>query len=169
VKTGVKASAVLAIALVLFFQLRAGLRSDEDRVLGLIAEAAEGWNDASSGDTVAPLAEDFRLYPLNQGKDWLRGILFNIYMHNRDPGTQAFQYRAEVDWENVHLRFVDPEHAQVSGRLRIERTDGHEGWNYDGVFGIEAFRRDGEWKIVAAALQGLDHHRSRTRKKPDQG
>lgn len=158
---GLRIAGVLAAALVLVLMLRSWLRTDEERVRGLIADAESGWNDASARRTVAPLAEDFVLIPPRLNKPTLRSYLFNIYQYNRDRKTGEFLYRAAVDWEKVKVEFVDAErtHAQVSGRLTIVRTDGSDEWDYDGAFGIVAKKRDGEWRIVSAALEGLDRPR----------
>jgi hypothetical protein len=155
---------MLVVAVFLVTQVRACLRSDEDLIIGLIADAEDGWNDARASDTVAPLADDFVLVPFHQGKPWLQEILFIIYRHNRDPKSGEFLYHAVVDWQSVKLEFVDPEYAQVRGGLKIERTDGREDWDYDGAFGIEARKRDGEWQIVSAGLKGLGQHRARGRR-----
>ena len=162
-----RVSAVLVVAWILVVQVRGCLMTDEEHLRGLIAEATDGWNSGSASATVEPLADDFVLAPFRQGKPWLRGILFNIFMYNRDPETQDFIWEATVDWDSVELKFVDPEqtHAQIRGTVALVRSDGRTDGNYNGAFGVEAKKRDGDWEIVAAGLQGLGNYRGRTRAK----
>lgn len=152
---GVFAAALLLAA------LRSCTLSDEDRVRALVADAETGWNRASASRTVAPLAEDFLLVQLRQDKEWLQGTLRLIYRQNRDPRTREFLFHAAVDWGTVEVEFVDPErtHARVRGRLRVLRTDRPEDFDYRGAFGVVARKREGDWRIVSAALEGLDRPR----------
>ena len=107
------------------------------------------------------------LAPFRQGKPWLRGILQNIFMYNRDPKTHDFIWEATIDWDTVDLKFVDAEHthAQIRGQVSLLRSDGRSEGNYDGAFGVEARKREGDWEIVAAGLQGLGNFRGRARTK----
>lgn len=151
----------VAAATLLGVFLRELTLSDEDRVRGLVAEAESGWNDASAGRTVAPLADDFRLIQLRQDKSWIRSTLLLIYQQNRDPLSREFLFRAEVDWETVEIEFADAErtHARVRGRLHVVRTDDVAKFDYRGAFGAIARKRDGEWQLVSAVIEGLDRPR----------
>ena len=153
----------IVIAWVLVVQVRGCLMTDEDHVRALIAHAEDGWNSASARETVEPLSDDFVLVPFRQGKSWLRGILFNIYENNRNPKTHEFLWDANVDWETIELRFVDPEQtrAQVRGMISLQRNDGRTEGNYTGLFGVEARKHEGEWEIVSLGLQGLGTSRGR--------
>ncbi len=164
-------SGAVIVVVILITLVRSALMTDEDRILALVADAEDGWNDASAGQTVSVLADDFVLVPFHQGKSWLRTILWNIYQHNRDPKSKRFLFRATVDWDSIQLVFVNSErtYAQVRGKVNVDRTDGRDDWDYDGGFGFEARKRAGRWCIVSAGLQGLGEHRSRQRQKPPPG
>ena len=157
--------AVIIVAWIVVVQVREWTMTDEDRLRGLIAEAEAGWNSASAGRTCEPLADDFVLYPFGGNREWLQSILFNIYTNNRHPQTRDFAWEVEVDWDSVELRIVDPSAeiplAQVSGLLSLTRTDGRTDGNYRGRFGVEALKREGDWAIVRATMQGLGNHRRR--------
>ena len=165
--------AVIIVAWIAVVQVREWTMTDEDRLRGLIAEAEAGWNDGSAGRTVEPLADDFVLYPFGGNRDWLQSILFNIYTNNRHPKTHEFAWEVDVDWESVELQIVDPEAetplAQVSGLLSLTRTDGRTDGNYQGRFGVEALKREGDWRIVRATMQGLGSHRRRPPKDSAEG
>lgn len=147
-------AAVIVVVLVGITQVRSCLMTDADRVIALIEDCQEGWNDASAGRTVAPLGDDFTLHPYNQGKPWLRGVLFQIFRSDRDPETREFNWTAEIEWDSLELEFVDEDatHAQVRGQVTLtHRVKGPT----TGGFGVVARKSDGEWRIVAAAFQGL--------------
>ncbi len=131
--------------------------SDETRLRWIVEEMVAGYNDASLGPCVGPIADDWRHgSSTTLDREVLKGGLLRQFWNERDHRTKAFLYRVEVPEDTLSIEVREGE-ATLDLEARFERLRGAT-WEPLWHIRIEAEldQLDGDWKIRRSSHEDLE-------------
>jgi hypothetical protein len=128
--------------------------ADETKIRWLIADMEEAYNEGDAGDSVGPLARDWRHEGYSIDRQLLLGALFQA-SRERDRETKQLLSRVEVD-EDAAAITVEGDRATLECEAlfsRLRRGTWEEAWRVR--FTAELVEGDGGWEIVRSRHEDL--------------
>ena len=142
----------LPALVVLYFGVRTAryaLASDETRILWLLEQMEEAYNEGQAGRAVAPLDKDWRHQDLAYDKEDLRIGVFNIGREERDSDGERTS-RVTLDDDGLTIA-VTGDGATVAAPVAFaRREDGQWSDEWKAVVHADLARQDGGWRIVSS-------------------
>jgi len=119
-----RALAVLLATVIVVLGTRAivrSLASDETKIRWTLEALVEGYNEGDVGDTVRPIAGDWRHEGYGFDRDDVRGKLIAEFFQDRDPKTKQLTRRVALDDDTIEIE-VAGELATLTFDAGFERV-----------------------------------------------
>ncbi len=129
------------------------MKSDEDLIRELVAEAIEAFEEGSVSGVVAPLAKDFRLAGRSMGRAEIRDLMLFLSREARDEGGFTLRV-ARIPGSDLVTIDGDRAGFELDLVLRRRERDGDaELWEFH--LTLELGRGDEGWAIERATIETL--------------
>lgn len=153
-----------AVALVVLLYWAADLlKSDEDRIRGLLLDATESFDATRLSGALHPLAEEFRTTG-GLTREQLAGGLRYAFLTMVDGKEKRFRYRLRLPEDSLSIVVTegDPNIATANFELDLQRRQG-DAWSSEWQLRVQARLRatDQGWRIMKSSHQTASGRRPR--------